>query len=116
MIARIWRGATRARDAKEYTKYLQTTGIADYRATAGNEGVLLLTHSEGETEEFLIVSFWKDFDAIRRFAGPDPERAVYYPEDERFLLGKEPRVTHYEVEAGGIPAGISEPAPATPGS
>jgi hypothetical protein len=34
---------------------------------------------------------------IGRLAGPDPERAVYYPEDDDFLLEKEPNVTHYEV-------------------
>ena len=54
-----------------------------------------------------MISFWEDFDAIRRFAGPHPEKAVYYPEDDRFLLGKEPNVAHYEV-AAQIPA-----APAT---
>jgi len=31
------------------------------------------------------------------FAGPDPERARYYPEDKGFLLEFEPTVTHYEV-------------------
>lgn len=36
-------------------------------------------------------------EAIRRFAGEDMERAVYYPEDERFLLEKNEHVTHYEV-------------------
>jgi hypothetical protein len=33
----------------------------------------------------------------RRFAGSDLERAIYYPEDDDFLLEKEPTVTHYEV-------------------
>ncbi len=32
-----------------------------------------------------------------RFAGPDPERAKYYPADEEFLLDFEPEVGHYEV-------------------
>ena len=39
---------------------------------------------------------WESWEAIRRFAGPEPEKAVYYPEDEGFLLEKEP-VFHYEV-------------------
>lgn len=34
---------------------------------------------------------------IARLAEPDPERAVYYPEDDDFLLEKEPNVTRYEV-------------------
>jgi hypothetical protein len=42
---------------------------------------------------------WDSLDAIRAFAGPDVERAKYYPEDEAFLLELEPTVMHYEVLA-----------------
>jgi len=97
MIARMWRGSTRAEHAQEYRACLERTGLAAFRATEGNRGALVLRRTDGETSEFVLVSFWEDFDAIRRFAGPEIEKAVYYPEDERFLLGKEPRVTHYEV-------------------
>jgi hypothetical protein len=45
----------------------------------------------------VLITWWDDYDAIKSFAGPDPERAVYYPEDDDFLLEKEPNVTHYEV-------------------
>jgi len=48
--------------------------------------------------QFIFISFWDSFAAIKAFAGPEFENAVYYPEDERFLLAIEPRVTHYEVE------------------
>jgi len=101
MIARIWRGHTRAADADEYMAFLERSGLADYRATPGNEGVLALRRIENGAAEFVLISFWRDFDAIRRFAGSDPGKAHYYPEDDRFLLGKEPNVTHYEVAAGG---------------
>ena len=38
-------------------------------------------------------------EAVRRFAGPEPERAVYYPEDRRYFPDAEcrPLVAHYEV-------------------
>jgi hypothetical protein len=106
MIARVWRGMTRLRDAAEYDAFLQARGFADYQATPGNEGAILLKRLSDETAEFVRISFWTDLDSIRRFAGPDSEKAVYYPEDERFLLGKEPRVTHYELAGGALPAGI----------
>lgn len=35
-------------------------------------------------------------DAIQAFAGPDVEKAVYYPEDAEYLLEMEPSVAHYE--------------------
>ncbi len=44
-----------------------------------------------------MVSLWESLAAIRRFAGDDPEVAVYFPEDERYLLELEPGVQHYEV-------------------
>lgn len=103
MIARIWRGNTRAEKADEYAAYVEDTGLKGYRETPGHRGALLLRRIEGDTAEFLVLSFWEDFEAIRRFAGPDVEKAVYYPEDDRFLLGKEPRVTHYDVGAGFLP-------------
>ena len=100
MIARVWRGQTLSSRAGEYARYLERTGLKDYRETAGNRGVLALRRVEGETAEFLLVSFWDSFDAIRRFAGPDAETAVYYPEDEAFLLEKERFVKHYELISG----------------
>ena len=50
--------------------------------------------------EFLLVSLWDSESAIRDFAGPDIDRAVFYPEDERFLVDRETTVTHFDVVAG----------------
>jgi heme-degrading monooxygenase HmoA len=97
MIARIWNGATRAADADAYLDYLHATGLAEYRATPGNRGVVALRRIEGGRAEFLLLTLWESEEAIRRFAGDDIERAVYYPEDERFLVARDERVRHYEV-------------------
>jgi hypothetical protein len=40
---------------------------------------------------------WESEEAIRRFAGGEIDRAVFYPEDERFLVEREERVSHFEV-------------------
>lgn len=105
MIARTWRGATRARDADEYLEYLHATGLPGYGATPGNRGVLALRRLEGDRAEFLLVTLWDSLEAIRRFAGDDAERAVFYPEDDRFLVAREERVSHYEVVFRGEGAG-----------
>lgn len=96
-IARVWRGRTPASKAEGYLQFLREKGLAGYHATPGNRGVHVLRRNEGDVAEFVLLTIWDDYDAIRRFAGPDPERAVYYPEDDDFLLEKEPNVTHYEV-------------------
>jgi heme-degrading monooxygenase HmoA len=100
MIVRIWHGMTAAAKSDEYFEYLNRTGVPEYRATEGNRGVYVLRRIEGERAHFLTVSFWESIEAIKGFAGPDPERAKYYPEDEKFLLDFEPAVDHYEVLAG----------------
>ncbi len=97
MIARTWHGTTPASKADAYAAFLQRTGVKDYCATQGNRGVFMLRSVSGDRADFLLISLWDDFDAIRRFAGPDVEKAFYYPEDREFLLEFEPTVHHYEV-------------------
>ena len=97
MIARTWRGWTAAADADDYVEYLNETGLKEYRDTPGNRGAWLLRRIEGDRAEFVTLTFWDDMEAVKRFAGEEPERAVYYPEDERFLVEREDTVTHFEL-------------------
>ncbi|TLZ64192.1 MAG: hypothetical protein E6K16_04465 [Methanobacteriota archaeon] len=99
MIARIWRGIVDETRADEYARYLEKTGLKEYRSTPGNRGVYVLRRAERGRAEFLLMSLWDSMEAIRRFAGPDVEKAVYYPKDKEFLLELEPKVVHYEVLA-----------------
>jgi heme-degrading monooxygenase HmoA len=97
MIARIWRGRTLVTRSDDYLAFLKDTGLADYRATAGNRGVLVLQRESNGAAEFTLLTLWDSMEAIRRFAGDKPERARYYPEDLDYLLELEPFVEHYEV-------------------
>lgn len=97
MISRTWHGRVRAAQADDYLDFLHRSGLADYRATPGNRGVLVLRTIEGEVAHFTLITFWDDYDAIRRFAGDDYERARYYAEDDAFLLEKEEHVVHADV-------------------
>ena len=99
MIARLWGGATRARDAEAYVQYLHRTGFTEYRATEGNLGVLALREVDAQADRarFLLVTLWESEAAIRRFAGEAYDRAVFYPEDERYLVERDERVRHLEV-------------------
>jgi hypothetical protein len=49
-----------------------------------------------------LLTLWESEEAIERFAGPEIERARYYPEDEEFLLELEPTVTHYGGLTGAV--------------
>jgi heme-degrading monooxygenase HmoA len=97
MIARTWRGAVRTADAAAYAAYIDETGMKAYAATPGNQGAYMLTREVGELTEFTTLSFWDSVDAIRAFAGEEYETAVFYPEDDRYLVERDATCTHYEV-------------------
>ena len=97
MIARIWRGSVRETDQDTYYEYLQKTGLKEYAETPGNRGVFTLRRVANGQCEFLLLTLWDSWDAIRAFAGPDYEKAVYYPEDDQFLIERGPKVEHYEL-------------------
>ena len=97
MIARIWRGTVRESDKDIYYEYLQETGLKEYAGTPGNRGVHTLRRIFDGKCEFFLLTLWESWDAIKAFAGEDYEKAVYYPEDEKFLLDRGPTVEHFEV-------------------
>ena len=101
MIARIWRGAVRAEDGDAYADYIRETGLAAYAETPGNRGAWMLRRKVGDRTEFLTFTLWESLDAVRAFAGEDYETAVYYPEDDKYLVERDHKCAHYEVEDGG---------------
>jgi heme-degrading monooxygenase HmoA len=113
MIGRTWRGWTTLADACAYVEYLNRTGIPAHRARPGNRGAWILRRPRGDGMEFITLTFWDSMDAVRAFAGDDPDQAVFYPEDDRFLVDRERTVRHFELLAGQAeaPAGHGpEPA------
>jgi len=97
MIARMWRGVVRRDDADAYVEYIVNTGMAEYRATPGNQGAWMLCRDDGDRSEIITFSLWDSRDSIRAFAGEDIDRAVFYPEDDRFLIERDLKVRHYRV-------------------
>jgi heme-degrading monooxygenase HmoA len=100
MILRKWTGRIRTRDREAYVAYVMETGVGDYARTPGNLGYQLLVRDIGEdATEVTTLSWWASMDAIRGFAGPQPETARYYPEDDRFLIDRPLHVEHHQVRA-----------------
>jgi heme-degrading monooxygenase HmoA len=99
VVVRIWRGRTKAEDADAYVEYMNETGMRALGETPGNLGVQMWRRTEGDEAEFAVVSQWESRQAIVAFAGEDIETARYYPEDDRFLLDRDPHVLHYDVVA-----------------
>jgi len=97
MIARIWHGKVQTPKAKAYREFLRARAIPDYQSIAGNISVHILERTEGDITHFIALTFWKDLESVKAFAGDEVEVAKYYPEDKEFLIEIEPNVVHYEV-------------------
>ncbi len=102
MIARIWHGKTKAEDFEKYSDFLIKRAVPDYKNTEGFIRLVFLRRKEEKEAHFTLITFWKDIDAIKKFAGDDYEKAKYYEEDKNFLLEFEEKVKHYEVFVGDI--------------
>ena len=95
-ITRIWHGTTKADHADEYLKFVEDTGLKDYKTVKGNLSVRLLRRIEGDICHFLTVTEWESIESIKGFAGEEYQLAKYYPGDEKYLLALEKHVVHYE--------------------
>ena len=111
MIARLWRGAVRKDDADAYAEYMQDTGVAGYAGTPGNRGVYMLRRDLGDRCEYLMFSLWDSLEAVEAFAGEDYETAVFYPEDDRFLVDRDEFSSHFEVVTHVPNPGDQRPGP-----
>lgn len=99
MIARIWHGRVRARDFEPYTTFMKSRAIPDYQGTKGFIKLSFLRRLDGDFAHFTLITYWKNLEVIKNFAGEDYEKAKYYPEDKSYLLEFEEKVIHHEVFA-----------------
>ncbi len=97
MIARLWHGRTRLSDADKYAEFMKVRAAPDYGSVNGLERIYFLRRDESDVAHFLLVTLWDSMDSVRKFAGDEPEKAKYYPEDDDFLLEKEDTSALYEV-------------------
>lgn len=114
MIARVWHGVTPEALADKYLEHVRRVVLAGCRAVPGNRGALVFAHISNGAAEFLVISIWDSYDAIRKYTGSDDINAsVYHDEDLRCLVFPEPRVTHYSLVMAEhlLPQGIFEKNP-----
>jgi antibiotic biosynthesis monooxygenase (ABM) superfamily enzyme len=98
VIARVWRGSTRAEDADAYAAYIEESGVGPARSLAGARGSLVLRRITGDRAEFETIILFDSLDDVRAFAGDDLEAARFFPEDDRYLVERDLRVSHHEVD------------------
>ena len=97
MVIREWRGRSTRERSTEYPKHFRDTVVPQLRRVPGFVGAYLCERQEAERVEFLVMTQWASMDAVRAFAGADPERAVVEPGAIAALMDYDEVVRHYQV-------------------
>jgi heme-degrading monooxygenase HmoA len=97
MIARMWRGSAIRERADDYVKHLQRSVVPELRQIDGFRGIYLLRRNSSDDVEFLVMTFWESMEAIRKFAGENPEVAVVAPAARVLFREYDTEVKHFEI-------------------
>lgn len=89
MIVRTWAGRTAIKDGDAYERFMIERAAPDYASVAGLKKLYFTRRDEGDAAHFLLITVWESMAAVEAFAGADPSRAKYYPEDDKYLLEKD---------------------------
>jgi hypothetical protein len=100
MICRTWRGWTTLDNADKYEELLRTTifpGIL-MRSIPDFDAIELGRRALGEQVEFLTIMWFRSWEAVKDFAGPEWEISVV-PLAARTLLTRfDEKAQHYQVQ------------------
>jgi heme-degrading monooxygenase HmoA/uncharacterized protein YciI len=97
-MVRMWRGRAHPERASEYVAHVTGNVFPRIREIRGYRGAQLLRRviEDGEIE-FVVLTFWESMDAVREFAGPDPDHAVVEPQAQAILREYDAFVDHFEM-------------------
>jgi heme-degrading monooxygenase HmoA len=96
MVVRIWKG--RALDgADAYFAHVTSVVFPKLRRIDGFRGGRVLRRNIDGSVEFLVITEWASWDAVRGFAGARPEIAVVEPEARALLTEVDEHVQHFDL-------------------
>jgi quinol monooxygenase YgiN len=100
MITRIFRGRVLPGKHREFERFIRTEGIPGFEANPGVVSVHFGTPTEQDPDEFVVVTVWRDLEALKAYAGErwgDPKLTL----TEAHLL-REASVHHYRNGNGEV--------------
>ena len=83
--------------AADYRRHLEATVFPQLRKLPGFLGAQLLDREQNGGREVIVMTRWDSMDAVRKFAGGQPDRAVVEPRAREVLASFDETVAHYEV-------------------
>ena len=101
MIGRTWHGWTTSKNADKYESLLKEeifSAIANKKVPGYKSIQLFRGPLDNDEVEFITIMWFDSWDAVKRFAGEDYERA-YVPAAAREVLARfDERSRHYEIK------------------
>ena len=97
MVLRMWRARATAEKSGDYIDHVTKKVFPALHAIEGHRGACLLQRTIDGAIEFVVLTLWESMQAVRRFAGAKPEKAVVEPEARAVLTAFDESVTHFEV-------------------
>jgi heme-degrading monooxygenase HmoA/uncharacterized protein YciI len=96
-IVRIWKARATPEKSEEYIDHAARKVFPALQAIEGHRGACLLRRVAAGAVEIVVLTLWESMEAVRRFAGAEPEKAVVEPEARIVLSDFDESVTHFEV-------------------
>lgn len=100
MILRMWRAHASVEKAGEYVQHATKKIFPRLRLIKGYRGAYLLCRAVDNAIELVVLTLWESMEAVRKFAGVEPDSAVVEPEARAILTSFDDSVTHFEVVPG----------------
>lgn len=94
MIARMWHRKVRSAKAATHREFVHGRPLSDCASVPDDVSVHLLERADGDITLLFTLTFWKNLNALRAFAGEEARSAEYHQEDSGSLLKLESRVLH----------------------
>lgn len=99
-IVRIWRGRATPANAAAYARHVTERVFPSLSGIRGHRGAYLLRRETEGRVEFLAVTLWESMQAVREFAGEQPDTAVVEPEARAVLAEYDDFARHFELIHG----------------
>ena len=97
LILRMWRARATVEKSGEYVEHVTRKVFPVLNAIDGHRGEYLLRRAVDGAIEFVVLTLWDSMDAVRKFAGVKPEKAVVEQEARAVLTELDESVTHFEI-------------------
>ena len=107
MILREWRGRASRDRPNEYPHHFRNNVAPKLRTIDGFLDASLFRADRSDGIEFVVLTRWTSFDAIRAFAGDEIGKAVVEPEAVVALVDFDEWVRHYELIEDVPPSGAA---------